>query len=270
MPRSSADGGGATPRAAASARIFLRGSLGSRLSPPRPPPSRIGRLHHTTQHAQGRGQRSRMYAPYLRRHDTVCPYSLTLPSDKQVAGRRCITIKLARNSSCRARGAASGYVHWCYCCCILAAVATAYVPCFSPVLHCAATLHIHKDAPPLNLAPIALLVRLLHVLLVLVLDERIPARLVCNIGQDMPNTHGCVMGCIALPLRCSTGSACAIMPDTGAAGSSTSIDCVPCSWCCCFDASAVSPPESMVCTSRIRLMGPYSSNSCRSLRSVTS
>lgn len=45
MGRSSAGAAAvAAPRAAASASCFLRGSLGSLLSPPRPPPRRMGRL----------------------------------------------------------------------------------------------------------------------------------------------------------------------------------------------------------------------------------
>jgi hypothetical protein len=52
-PRSSAAEGTATPRAAASAKIFLRGSLGRRLSPPRPPARRMGRLRHSSSSRTG-------------------------------------------------------------------------------------------------------------------------------------------------------------------------------------------------------------------------
>ena len=79
------------------------------------------------------------------------------------------------------------------------------LPACSPVGHCAAALHIHQHPPVLHLAPIRHLVRLLHVVLVLILDEGIAPRLACR-GKAGGGTNAtCKDGAVAAgacpPLR---------------------------------------------------------------------
>lgn len=52
----------------------------------------------------------------------------------------------------------------------------------SPVLHRAPPFHIHQHAPALDLLAVRRLVRLLHVLLVLVLNKGVAPRLACRPG----------------------------------------------------------------------------------------
>ena len=54
----------------------------------------------------------------------------------------------------------------------------------SPIGHSAAALHVNDNAPPLDLAPVRHLVRRLHVVLVLELDECVAPRLVCAHVHD--------------------------------------------------------------------------------------
>ena len=56
-------------------------------------------------------------------------------------------------------------------------------PAGTPVGNCAAALHVHDDSPALYLPPIRHLVRRLHVVLVLILNEGIAPRLSCICGS---------------------------------------------------------------------------------------
>ena len=60
----------------------------------------------------------------------------------------------------------------------------------TPVGHCAAALDVDRDTLALNLASICHLVRRLHVVLVLKLDEGVPPRLAC---PDRPRRSGLLL-----------------------------------------------------------------------------